>query len=150
MVKILYIIAIGLLFAAFVGFGVNTFYPSPASVVCSPTSPIPLTGTSGTTQSKTDALCSTQQQDYQIQVDSYNQNLSLILLGLAVVVIIISLFGLGKIVVIGDGITLGGIFLLFTGLAASFNAGSTTFRFVAVTLGLVIVLFLSYWKFVRE
>lgn len=152
MLKALYIIAIGLLFSGFVGFGVATFYPVPAAPSCS-VAPAPATTNpfdlSGSLTDQKNKACQKQLDDFQKQSQRHDQNLSIIYLITAVIIIVISLFGLGKIAVIGDGITLGGVILLFVSLVSSFASGSPTFRFISVTAGLVIVLLLSYWKFVR-
>ncbi len=153
MIKALYIIAIGLLFAAFIGFGVNTFYPQPEYPGCRDAVSKIVTPESSAEpsaeQKLEDQKCRNQQEGYQDQLKNYQQNLSVIYLIGSILIIALSLFGLGKIHVIGDGLTLGGIFVLFTGIVVSFNTASEIFRFLAVTTGLVIILFLSYWKFVR-
>lgn len=147
MLKALYIIAIGLLFAAFVGFGVSTFYKAPISpyesVAIKEMSPdrVPTDAEQAAEQAAYDT--------YQDNLKEYQRNLSLILLLVSILIVTISLFGLGRVEVIGDGITLGGVFLLFAGIVTSFAAGDDIYRFIAVTIGLVVVLFLSYWKFAR-
>jgi len=153
MLKALYVVAIGLLFAAFIGFGVNTFYPGPESPWKSReyvSTPAPNANGELT---EADKIKQKQQQaedkKYQEEHDLYSQNVSLIYLVLAVLIIAVSLFGLGKIAVIGDGITLGGVFVLFVGLVSSFEIDNAMYRFAGVTVGLAIILFLSYWKFVR-
>jgi VIT1/CCC1 family predicted Fe2+/Mn2+ transporter len=147
MLKALYIIAIGLLFSAFVGFGVATFYKAP-------TPPESATVTRPITEEKTDETIDQKATDeyaqYQEDIDAYNRNLSIIYLVSSMIIIAVSIFGLGKIDIIGDGITLGGIFLLFTGIVTSFGSGEEIFRFIAVTIGLIAVLFLSWWKFIRQ
>jgi hypothetical protein len=52
--------------------------------------------------------------------------------------------------VIGDGVTLGAVFTLFYGLIRAFMSNNEQFRFVAVAIGLAIVLTLVYWRFVRS
>lgn len=148
MIKALYIIAIGLLFAAFIGFGVATFYKAPISPY--------ETGAIkdfAPERTQTEAEQNSQkavQEAYQQQSEAYQRNLSLIFLAIAILIIILSLFGLGKVEVVGDGITLGGVFLLFAGIVSSFATGDDVYRFLAVTVGLAAVLFLSYWKFARS
>lgn len=147
MLKALYVIAIGLLFAAFIGFGVNTFYPMPKSPDCLETKMVPPSAEEKPVRD-TDA-CTKNYEAFNAQQKDYSRNTSIIYLVLSIVVIAISLFGLGKIDVIGDGITLGGVFILFVSIVSAFGSASEIFRFVGVTIGLAIILFLSYWKFVR-
>lgn len=156
MLRALYVIAIGLLFAGFIGFGVATFYPAPEFPECGRESEkvIPAPGETSVQltpaeQAEADA-CKKLQDAFQEESSIYSRNLSIIFLLASVVVIAISLFGLGKIDVIGDGITLGGVFLLFTSLVTSLGNESGLFRFLTVTVGLVVVIFLSYWKFIRN
>jgi hypothetical protein len=51
---------------------------------------------------------------------------------------------------IGDGVTLGAVFTLFYGLIRAFMTDSEVFRFVAVAIGLVVVITLVYLRFVRS
>ena len=111
LIKALYIIAIGLLIAAFIGFGIDTFYPSPKM----PEYPIEL-------QYKSEPLSpefqqkqkdfDKQQKEYENKLSKYNQNLSVILITFAMIILAASLVGLSKLDVIGDGATLGGVFTL--------------------------------------
>lgn len=147
MLKALYIIAIGLLFAGFVGFGVATFYPAPKAPDCLSE---PITPTQKSTGSATLNDCQQQQKAFSSAEQNYRRNLSVVYLVLSVAVIVLSLFGLGKLAVIGDGITLGGVFLLFVSLGTSFSANNELLRFLSVTAGLAVILFLTYWKFSRQ
>lgn len=150
LIKSLYIVAIGLLVAAFVGFGVDAFYTSPKE----PKYPIEL-------QSKSSEERSTQENEQQKEFDKkqdaffkeiskYNQNLSVILIALAVVILAASLLGLNKIDLIGEGATLGGVFTLFYGIARAVATEEAKFRFIAITIALIIIVFLTYWKFLKE
>jgi hypothetical protein len=149
LIKALYIIAIGLLIAAFIGFGIDTFYPSPKM----PEYPTELQ------YQTSDKLSSAQQQkqkdydnqmkDYQKKTSDYNQNLSVILIAFAVVILAASLAGLAKLDVIGDGATLGGVFTLLYGIGRAFGSEEAKFRFIAVTAALVIILGLTYWRFLK-
>lgn len=53
----------------------------------------------------------------------------------------------GKEHVINGGIMLGGLFTLFYGLMRGFASQDSKYSFVAVSVGLVIVLFLGYRRF---
>lgn len=154
MLKVLYIIAIGLLFAAVVGFGIAAFYKAPTP----PEMPVELTKFSSTptpADTSDPAIQKAQddfnlvQSDFSKRSNDYQRNLSISYLVAAVLIIAISVVGLGTVDIIGDGITLGGVFLLFVGIANSFGANGDIFRFIASAVGLVVVVFLTYWKFLR-
>lgn len=149
LIKTLYIIAIGILVAAFVGFGVDSFYSQPKE----PEYPIEL-------QYKSDPLSADQQQKQKDfdksqkaffdELSTYNQNVSIIIIAFAVIILAASIIGLSKIDIIGDGATLGGVFLLFYGIIRAIASQEARFRFVAVTIALVIILVLTYWKFLKK
>jgi len=61
-----------------------------------------------------------------------------------------SIVWLSRLAVIGDGVALGAVFTLFYGLIRAFISNNEQFRFVAVAIGLVIVVALVYWRFVRS
>jgi hypothetical protein len=151
MLKALYVIAIGLLFAGLVGFGFAAFYPAPAY----PEYPRELntpTKTDGTLTEEERAIQQRFEEESKIAQDKqevYNRNLSIWLIVSAIAIMAVSILGLGKIEVIGDGLTLGGVFTLLYGLGRAMAAGDEKTRFVAVAVGLVILVFLTYWKFIR-
>lgn len=147
MIKGLYSIAIGLLFAAFIGFGISTFYPAPKPPAIN--QPAILSEKPVPVDSATAKIIEQQNEQFQIDMGHYQRNLSLLLIGAAILVTVVSLFTLESIEVVGNGITLGGIILLFAGIVSSFNAQDQKFRFMAVSAGLLIILLVSWWKFVR-
>ena len=61
-----------------------------------------------------------------------------------------SLLWISKLPVIGDGTTLGAVFTLFYGLIRAFMTNDEQFRFIAVAMGLVVLIVLVYWKFSRS
>jgi hypothetical protein len=151
MLKALYIIAIGLLFAAFVGFGINTFYQGPEYPQCPAVDRVvPSEDKPAIVDEAAEKECDNLRAAYNDTNEDYQRNLSVIYLLAAIIIIVVSLFGIGKIAVIGDGITLGGVILLFVGIVVSFGSGSEIWRFTTVTVGLAVVLFLAYWKFIRH
>ncbi len=150
MLKVLYIIAIGLLFAGFVGFGVATFYKAPIEPVIPMESLKPSSNIDDPNFLKHQDDLRQIQKDFVAKRETYNRNLSIIYLVSSIIVVLISIFGLGKLDIIGDGITLGGVILLFVGILSSFNANKDIYSFVAITVGLVVVILLTYWKFLRK
>jgi len=56
---------------------------------------------------------------------------------------------MAKIKMIADGILLGGVFTTAYGIIRGFMSDSSQFRFLVVTMGLLIALILGYVKFIR-
>lgn len=149
LIKSLYIIAIGLLVAAFVGFGVDSFYSQPKE----PQYPTDLQYKSNGELSAKDQQKMKEfdkaQRDFQDKMNTYNRNVSVIIIAFAVLILAASIIGLSKIDIIGDGTTLGGVFLLFYGIIRAFASQESQFRFIAITVALIIIVGLTYWKFLR-
>lgn len=146
--KFLYALAIGLLVVAFVGFGISAFYPEPEF----PQYPqeLEFAGPNPTPEEK--ALMAEQREKenaYQARISAYNRVVSTIAIGAAVLLLVGSILWLSRLPVIGDGTTLGAVFTLFYGLIRAFMTDSEQFRFVAVAVGLVVLVALVYWKFAR-
>ena len=149
LIKALYIVAIGLLLAAFIGFGIETFYPTPKA----PEYPTGMDykedgGPTAETQKKQEEF-DKKQKDYEPIISKYNQNVSVIVIILSVILLAASLVGMSKLEVIGDALTLGGVFTLFYGIVRAIASEEAVFRFVAVGLALAIIVGLSYWRFLK-
>lgn len=147
-VKVLYSIFLGILLALFLGIGVATFYPSPDA----PRYPSELNiiGKEATEeQIKIQTAFEVQQRAWDKEMEPYNRNVSIIVILGAVVFAGISILLEKKIRVIADGIMMGGIFSLVYGLGRGFASGDEKYAFVAVTVGLVVVIALGYHRFVR-
>ena len=149
MLKSLYAIAIALLVVAFVGFGISAFYQAPEE----PRYPPELEAVAGgnpTPEEKQLIIEHRKEQDaYDVAFSDYNQVVSIIAVGVAVVLLVGSLLWLSGLAVIGDGTTLGAVFTLFYGLVRAMMTDNEVFRFVAISVGLVVVLALVYIRFVR-
>jgi hypothetical protein len=55
-----------------------------------------------------------------------------------------------KIKIMADGVMLGGLFTLLYSLGRGFASESSKYVFAVTTMGLAIVLYLGYHRFVRE
>ena len=149
MLKILYALAIALLVVAFVGFGISAFYPAPEY----PEPPAGLEYVDKNQSDREKELIAEQRQReeaYQKQFSDYNQVVASISIGAAVALLVGSILWLSAVDVIGDGVTLGAVFTLFYGLIRAFLTESEMFRFIAVAIGLVVVITLVYLRFVRS
>lgn len=150
LIKALYILAIGLLVAAFFGFGIETFYPAPKM----PQYPTDLNYTA---KGELEDSSRVKQQDYdkkykdfQAKDSNYNQTVAIMLIALSAVLLAASIIGLSKLEIIGDGVTLGGVFTLLYGITRAVATQEATFRFIAVSAALIIIMGLTYWKFLKN
>lgn len=148
MLKMLYALAIALLVVAFVGFGISAFYPAP--VLPEYPRELEFVGENPTEEEK-ELLAEQEKKEeaYQEQFSDYNQVVSSIAIGTAILLLVSSILWLSGLAVIGDGTTLGAVFTLFYGLIRAFMTENEQFRFIAVAIGLAILLVLVYLKFVR-
>ena len=150
MLRALYVITIGLLLAGVVGFGFSAFYPAPDY----PDTPVELRYPSANGELTDEQKAAQEQYDAdskaaQDKLGDYNRNLAIGLIVVSLVIMAVSILGLGNIEVIGDGMALGGVFTLLYGLGRAMAVGDDKIRFIAVLVGLVILLFLTYWKFIK-
>lgn len=147
MLKLLYALAIALLLVAFVGFGISAFYPAPeypqGSAQLEAVGPNP-------TDEERELIAEQRHKEeaYQKQFSDYNQVVSSISIGIAVALLVGSILWLSALDVIGDGVTLGAVFTLFYGLIRAFMTQNEMFRFIAVAVGLGVVITLVYLRFV--
>ncbi|MFA5003759.1 MAG: hypothetical protein WC498_00565 [Candidatus Saccharimonadales bacterium] len=149
--KLVYTFFLGLLLAIFVGVGINTFYPGPKA----PEFPIELN-----TYGKAPELTSEQikiqknwdQKAAQHNKDMrpYNRNVSILTLVSAVIFLVVSMIFEKRIKIIADGVMLGGLFTLLYSIGRGFASENSKYVFAVVSVGLVIVLYLGYHRFVRE
>ena len=151
LLKLLYAIAIALLVVAFVGFGISAFYPEPKYPEYPPELEFSGPGEKATQEEKKlMADYREKEESYQRRISDYNRVVSSIAIGVAVLLLVGSLLWISGLPVIGEGTTLGAVFTLFYGLIRAFMTNDDQFRFVAVAIGLVVLLALAYWKFSRS
>ena len=151
--KFVYTLFIGILLTAFVGVGIEAFHPSPTPPEYPSALKIPREGgLSGpvfqemkSEQEKYDNLFSTFREKQKI----YNRNVSIISIIVSVLTLIVSLTLFKKILLIADGLLLGGVLTLFYSIIRGFDSGNNMFRFIVVSIGLVIALALGYLKFIK-
>lgn len=150
--KLIYTLFLGLLIALFVGLGIDAFYPGPKM----PDYPITLEtakpvecGLETDEQKNLRLDYDQKQKNYMEQSKAYNRHVSIISLVSAIVILIASLTLLAKIKMIADGILLGGVFTTIYGIIRGLMSEDSRFRFVIVTVGLIIALILGYLKFIR-
>ena len=151
MLKALYAIAIAFLVVAFVGFGISAFYPEPSYPGGYPNE-AHRTKPENRTPEQEQKIEEYREKEkaFRADISNYNLVVASISIGAAVLLLVGSIVWLSRLPVIGDGATLGAVFTLFYGLIRAFMSNNEQFRFVAVAIGLAIVVALVYWRFVRS
>ncbi|MEW5705887.1 MAG: hypothetical protein AB1743_03690 [Actinomycetota bacterium] len=154
--KIIYTIFLGTLLVIFVGVGIETFYPEPKY----PTYPIiaeepAFSSGSPSTQKEREARIREEQtklekqdREFRNKLGAYNSVVFLISLAFAISFLIVSLLLADKLMVIADGLLLGGMLTLIYSVGRGMMA-SDKFRFTALSISLVIALLLGYIKFIH-
>jgi len=155
---------LGLMVLAFVGVGVNTFYPSPSDQHQAQVSAIQQQMDSvnvsskgrsldATQQAKMDALQAQQnalQRVIETEMKGWARTTSIILVIFATLVMAVSLIRSDQLRVLSNGLLLGGLFTMLYGTGWVIFSGNSTARFAVVAFALVVAIGLGYVKFVRD
>ncbi len=159
MIKFLYSLFLGILVALFIGLGISAFYEAPKSpeypTVLESTAERPVPGPDGTIK-ETEAQKAArekydkEQKQYQKDFGLYNRNVSIIAMVAAVIILVVSLTLTATIQLISDGLLLGGVFTLLYSVVRGFMAEDNKYRFIVVTVGLIVSLVIGYLKFIRH
>ncbi len=147
--RLVYTLFLGVLLAVFVGVGTATFYSSPRM----PQYPIELNnGGKELTPSQIQIQNNYDQQIrvYDNAMKPYNRNTSIITLCVGVIFLVISLVFEHRIKLLADGVLVGGLFTLIYSIIRGFASQDTKYTFLTVTIGLIVVLFFGYHRFVKE
>lgn len=158
MLRTLYALAVAVLVVAFVGFGIEAFYPSPQlpqqeNAIAGEASPFPpdtedvppgveppLPDLPGETAGRIEA--------YDREIAEHDQVASVIAIMVAVLILTAGLiFGLGRLPVIGDGVTLGGVLTLLYGMVLEIQAPGGLLGFIVVAVGLIVLVATLYLRF---
>jgi hypothetical protein len=154
---------LGLMVVAFIGVGVNTFYPSPTDthqkeqqVLSRQMEALSVKGggssVDATTQAQIAALQVKQnalQDVIDAEMKGWARNTSIILVLFATLVMGISLMLNEQLRVISNGLLLGGLFTMLYGAGWVIFSGNSVARFFVILFALVVALGLGYLKFVR-
>jgi len=117
LLQVIFSIFLGLVITAFIGIGVNTFFPDPDYSAGEDT------------------------------WNSHRLTTSIILLVCATAVMLISLLISESGPVLANGALLGGLFTMVYAVGIGISAGEEWPRFVVMTLALVITIGVGWWKF---
>ena len=155
---------LGLMVLAFIGVGVNTFYPSPATQREQAQQKIDrqIEAINAVNQNKSlDAAQQAQIQKLQnernalqdvIDADMkiWARNTSIILVIFATLVMSVSLVRSEQLRVLSNGLLLGGLFTMLYGTGWVIFSGNSTARFLVIAFALLVAIGLGYAKFVRR
>ena len=156
MLKFIYAVFIGVLFATLVGVGIAAFYPQPKAPEypnASATFEKPVTEQTEAERAKfarQQAQYDKVFKDYQAKEQEYNRNVSIISLVAAVLALVVSLTLFKAIFIIADGLLFGGLLTLLYSIIRGFAVEDNIFRFIVVAIGFVIAITLGYIKFAPQ
>ena len=153
---------LGLMVLAFIGVGVNTFYPSPTSQNEKAQLAISrqIDSINAANQNKSlDASAQAQikqlqdqQNALQDKIDAamkdWARNTSIVLVLFATLVMGVSLVRSDQLRVLSNGLLLGGLFTMLYGTGWVIFSGNSTARFVVIAFALLVAIGLGYVKFV--
>jgi hypothetical protein len=149
LLEVLSLLAVGVLTAFFVGFGIQALYPAPEppEEQFAPTAP-PSEEDPGKEKFEDKEEKELSVRAYQEEVVEYNRIASLVAIGIAVLILgaVLLLRRIG-IPAIRDGVALGGVLTLCYGLVLALQAEGDVFRFLMVGVVLVVVLAAAYLRF---
>ncbi len=155
LIKQIYIIILGILLTLFVSVGITTFYPEPQPPLSAPIS-FPVVAPSSQSEQKIQTknisdqnLWQKKYSEYQNNDKKYNRNVSIIAIFISVVFLILSLTIFKQLNILADGFLLGSLFTLLTSIFNGFKSDDSKYRFVVITVVLLITLVLGYLKFIR-
>jgi hypothetical protein len=151
--KFVYTLFVGVLLATLVGVGIAAFYEGPKE----PDYParLKVLQTAKTDSKAEQELIGEQEaydkkyKSYQILQQKYNMNVSIISLISALIILIVSLTLFKKILMIADGVLLGGVLTLIYSIIRGFDTGDNKFRFIVVAVGFIVSIVLGYIKFIK-
>lgn len=152
--KLIYTLLLGIFLAVFVGVGISAFYPGPKY----PEQPISIKY--GSPEMNKDCSMSEDykkeieefnkiEKSYQKSSNKYNRDVSIISVFASILIVFISLTLFKTILIIADGLLLGGVLTLIYGVMRGFGTEDNMFRFIVVSVGLIVSLVLGYIKFIK-
>lgn len=146
--RFVYTFFIGLMLALFVGLGISTFYEGPSQ----PEYPTSIEGKAVPTDEETERInqFNRDMSEYSKAQQEYSRNVSIIALIFAVALLAASLALERFNKVIANGALLGGLFTLLYSIIRGLISQDTKMTFIAVAIGLVVVLYLGYRHFADQ
>lgn len=155
---------LGLMVLAFIGVGVNTFYPSPSDRFTPRQQQLQIDLNTAQNKAPQGSYTTTQQAEInriQHQIDDLSneqaaaekdwaKGTSIVLVIFATFVMAVSLVRSEQLRVLSNGLLLGGLFTMLYGTGWVIFSGNSTVRCAVITFALLVSIALGYLKFVRE
>jgi hypothetical protein len=149
LLEVLSMLAVGVLIAFFVGFGIQAFYPAPEP---------PENPTTGMVKGPEDLSPEQEAQEEEFarqmrtyreeELPAYDRTASLVAVGIAVLILTaVLLLRRLRIRAIRDGVALGGVLALLYGLVLALQSEGDVFRFLMVAVVLLVVLVTVFLRF---
>lgn len=149
--KAIYVVFLGLIIALFCGLGVAAFYQQPKGPKEPEAIPQTVDQKQGLVVNQAEVNYQNEYRKYEEEkLKPYNRNVSIITLALSTLILVISLLLSNKLPILSDGILLGAVFTLIYSIIRGISAGNPRFTFIIVSIGLVITVFIGFWKFLRK
>ena len=159
--QVIFSFFLGLMVLAFIGIGVNTFYPSQdqerqdkIQKLYQKTEyqkdPTTLTPEQQKERDKVQAEIDKLEKENRAASAVWSRNTSIVLILFATAVMATSLIRSDQLRVISNGLLLGGIFTMLYGTGWAVASGESLVRFAVIVFALAMTLGLGYFKFVRE
>lgn len=151
-IKYIYTFFLSVILVTFVGVGIAAFYKGPVV----PDYPIRASFPIEEKASESAEMIEEQieyektSREFQKANEAYSKNVSTIAVASALIILVLSISLLSKISFISDGLLLGGVFTLGYAIIRGFGAGDEMFRFIVVSIGLFVAIFLGYLRFVKK
>ena len=151
--KIIYLIFIGVLFAVLVGVGIAAFYPEPKPPEYPSALKIPREG--GLNQPVFEELKGEQEEYDRLEkafrqnLEIYNRNVSIIAIVASIITLVVSLTLFKKLLLIADGLLLGGVLTILYSIIRGFGSGNNKFQFIIVSISFIVALILGYIKLAK-
>lgn len=145
---------IGVLLATFVGVGIAAFYKAPQAPNTPAELKYPAQPVSPNSTPSAEFIRKQEEQDQKFKEfeenrQKYERNVSMIALGFAIIILVLSLTTLRNVYVISDGVLLGGVLTLIYSIVRGFGAEDSYYRVIVTGIGLLIALILGYLKMVK-
>lgn len=153
-IKVIYTFLVGVFLSVFIGVGIAAFYTEPKYPDMPATLKYGLAERVGNSEQFAEFKAEAErfdkiEKEYVVKLQIYNRNVSVIAVIFAIAVVILSLTSFKTILVIADGLLLGGLFTLVYSVIRGFGTDDNTFRFLVVSVGFFVSLVLGYVKFIQ-
>ncbi len=154
LLKYIYTVFLGILLATFVGVGIAAFYPAPQAPEYPTELSKPSVAPNGISTETPEQVKMREDYDKKQKahfetMKTYSRNVSLAALSAAIIILVISLALVHQLREISDGILFGGVLTLLYSIGWGFASTDNKYRFLLVTVGLVIGFVLGYIKFLK-